>query len=94
MQKDLKSNWPVGEKAQRILKDRDVDFILKDVRMPDMNGVELYLETNHPYLISILTSEYAADDIVPQGMKKEVMMVLTNPLDIDFFLMLFSSSQL
>ena len=34
-----------GTKALEILRDYQVDILLTDVKMPDMNGVELFRET-------------------------------------------------
>ena len=58
-----------GAEALEILREHPVDILLTDVRMPDMNGVELYLETKktRPALTTILMTAYAADDIIHQG---------------------------
>jgi DNA-binding NtrC family response regulator len=84
-----------GAQALEILQDDPVDVLLTDVKMPDMNGVELYLETKktHPALTTILMTAYAADDIIQQGMAEGIKAVLTKPVDIDFLLSLFSTIQ-
>ena len=83
-----------GAEALKILQDQPVDILLTDVRMPDMNGVELYRETRetHPHLITVLMTAYAADDIIQQGLEEGIKTVLTKPLDIDFLLTILSAA--
>jgi two-component system response regulator HydG len=82
-----------GAEALEILQDHPVNILLTDVKMPDMNGVELYRETrkNHPNLITVLMTAYAADNLIQQGMAEGIQTVLTKPVDIDFLLALFSA---
>ena len=82
-----------GAEALVILQDHPIDILLTDVRMPDMNGVELYQETrkSHSNLTTFLMTAYAADDIIQKGMAEGIKTVLTKPVDIDFLLLLFSS---
>ena len=82
-----------GAEALEILRDQPVDILLTDVRMPDMNGVELYRKTrrNFPDLITILMTAYSADDIIQQGMQEGIKTVLNKPVDMDFLLSLFSA---
>ena len=82
-----------GAEALEILRNNSIDVLLTDVKMPDMNGVELYLETKktRPALTTILMTAYAADDIIQQGMAEGIKTVLTKPVDIDFLLSLFSA---
>ena len=83
-----------GADALEILKTQPVDILLTDVKMPDMNGVELYRETRktHPKLMTFLMTAYAADDIIEEGIAEGIKMVLTKPLDIDFLVTLFSAA--
>ena len=82
-----------GAEALEILRDHPVDILLTDVRMPDMNGVELYraIRKIYPNLNTILMTAYSADDIIQQGMKEGIQTVLSKPVDIDFLLALFSA---
>lgn len=83
-----------GQEALDILQNDEVDILLTDVKMPDMNGVELFLETKkiNPKLVTFLMTAYAADDIIQKGMAEGIKTVLTKPLNIDFLLKLFSAS--
>lgn len=82
-----------GSEALKILGSQRVDILLTDVRMPDMDGVELYREMRktHPNLVTFLMTAYAADDIIRAGINEGIKTVLTKPLDIDFLLKLISA---
>jgi CheY-like chemotaxis protein len=81
-----------GAEALEILREHAVDILLTDVKMPDMNGVELYREARkiHPNLTTFLMTAYAADGIIQQGMAEGIRTVLNKPLNIDFLLTLLS----
>ncbi len=80
--------------ALHILNKQSVDILLTDVKMPDMNGVELYRETkkHHPKMVTFLMTAYAADDIIEEGMSEGIKTVLTKPLDIDHLIVLLSAA--
>jgi two-component system response regulator GlrR len=82
-----------GAEALKILGDQQVDILLTDIRMPDMNGLELYREVKqtHPELFTIFMTAYAADDIIREGIDMGIKTLLTKPLDIDFLLVLLSA---
>jgi len=82
-----------GVGALEILQKQPIDILLTDVKMPEMNGLELYRETRklYPNLITIFMTAYAADDLIQQGMAEGVKTVLTKPVEINFLLLLFSS---
>jgi len=84
-----------GIKALEILRKQPVDILLTDVKMPEMNGLELYRETRKPYpkLITIFMTGYSADELIRQGMAEGVKIVLTKPLEINFLLHLFSAEK-
>ena len=70
-----------------------MDILLTDVKMPGMNGLELYRETRklYPGLITIFMTAYSADELIQQGMAEGVKTVLDKPVEIDFMLHLFSA---
>ena len=82
-----------GTEAIKVLKENPIDILLTDVRMPDMNGVNLYRESRkiRPKLVTYLMTAYAADEIIQQGMKEGIKTVLTKPLDIDLVVALFTA---
>jgi CheY-like chemotaxis protein len=84
-----------GVEALEILQKQPVDILLTDVKMPNMNGLELYRETRktYPNLITIFMTAYAADELIQQGMAEGVKVVLTKPVDINFMVHLFSAEK-
>jgi CheY-like chemotaxis protein len=84
-----------GKEALQILTLGPVDILLTDVKMPVMNGLELYRETRklYPNLITVFMTAYAADELIQQGMAEGVKTVLTKPLDIKFMLSFFSAEK-
>ncbi len=84
-----------GAEALEIMREHPVDILLTDVKMPEMNGLELYRLTRKPYpkLITIFMTAYAADDLIRQGMVEGIKTVLTKPVDIKFLFLLFSAHQ-
>jgi CheY-like chemotaxis protein len=75
-----------GAEALEILQDQPVDILLTDVKMPGMNGLELYRETRklYPRLITIFMTAYSADELIQQGMAEGVKTILDKPLDMNF----------
>jgi CheY-like chemotaxis protein len=84
-----------GREALEILRHQPVDILLTDVKMPNMNGLELYRATRkeYPKLITIFMTAYAADELIQQGMAEGVKTVLTKPVEINFMLSLFSAEK-
>ena len=82
-----------GTEALETLRVEPVDILLTDVKMPEMNGLELYQATRklYPQLITIFMTGYSADDLIQQGMVEGVKTVLDKPVDIHFMLTLFSA---
>jgi two-component system response regulator HydG len=69
------------------------DCVLTDIRMPEMNGVELYqaAKESQPDLPVVLMTAYSSDTLVKVGQEKGAIAVLTKPLDINLLLSFFSS---
>jgi CheY-like chemotaxis protein len=82
-----------GAEALEFLRDHPVDILLTDVKMPFMNGVELYRATRklYPNLVTVLMTAYAADDLIQQGLNEGIGTVLSKPVNIDYLLVLFEA---
>jgi two-component system response regulator HydG len=82
-----------GAEALEILRGQPVDILLTDVKMPGMNGLELYRETRklYPRLITIFMTAYSADELIQQGMAEGVKTILDKPLDMNFLVRLLSA---
>ena len=81
-----------GAEALQMLRDHPVDVMLTDVRMPDMNGVELYRATRktHPNLRTFLMTAYSEDEIIQKGLAEGIKTVFSKPMDIDLLVSIFS----
>lgn len=82
-----------GEEALALAKSRAINCVVSDIRMPGMDGVELYRaikarRTNTPV---VLMTAYSADALVDQGLEEGAAAVLTKPVDIDELLGLIAS---
>ena len=77
-----------GPQALEKVKTQVFDCVLTDVRMPNMDGVELHrqLRQIQPGLPVILMTAYAADTLTRQGLDEGVVGVLDKPLDINHLL--------
>ena len=64
-------------------QDRHFDCVLTDVKMPGVNGVELYraLKARQPDLPVVLMTAYSTDRLVEEGLGEGAIAVLTKPLD-------------
>lgn len=73
-----------GAEALEKIKATDFDCALTDVRMPGMNGVDLFreLRKQQPGLPVVLMTAYAADELIRQGVEGGAAGVLDKPLDI------------
>jgi CheY-like chemotaxis protein len=82
-----------GPQALEKVRAEFFDCVLTDVRMPDMNGVELHQRLRGLYadLPVILMTAYAADDLLRQGMAQGVAGTLEKPLDFSLLLEFFGA---
>ena len=81
-----------GPEALEKLVDGRFDCLLSDIRMPGMNGIELYrtIKARRPGLPTLLMTAYSADGLVQEGLAEGVRAVLPKPLDIDELLALIA----
>lgn len=82
-----------GQEALMLLKDRQFNAMLTDIKMPSMNGLDLFREAKkiNPMMPTILMTAYATDDLVKEGMQEGALVVLKKPLDINNLLAHLSS---
>ena len=69
------------------------DCILTDIKMPEMNGVELHqaIKAMQPDLPVVLMTAYATDKLVEEGLAERAIASLTKPLDMNRLLHFFSA---
>lgn len=77
-----------GSQAIEEAKTGVFDLVLSDIKMPHMNGVDLYRELVRlqPGLPLVLMTAYAARDLIQQGLDEGVVDALEKPLDLPLLL--------
>ena len=82
-----------GPEALKKLAGNSFDCILSDIKMPEVNGVELYraIKARQPDLPVVLMTAYSTDKLVKEGLEEGAIAALTKPLDINALLSFFSA---
>jgi CheY-like chemotaxis protein len=77
-----------GPDALEKVRTMKFDCVISDIKMPEMDGVELHrrLHDIQPGLPVMLMTAYAADILTRQGLDEGVVGVLDKPLDINHLL--------
>ena len=81
-----------GPEALDKVRESGFDCVLTDIKMPGMDGVELYrlVKETQPELSVVFMTAYSTDRLVQEGLQAGAVATLTKPLDIDLLLSLFS----
>jgi len=80
-----------GNEAIHVLENHSPNYLLTDVKMPDMNGLTLFQNARrlHPDLITFFMTAYASDTLLQTGLAEGVRKVFIKPFDLeDLFLSL------
>jgi DNA-binding NtrC family response regulator len=74
-----------GPRALEIFAQHAFDLVLSDIRMPDMNGVDLFrrLRAMKPELPVVLMTAFALEGLVQEAIWEGAFTVLPKPFDID-----------
>jgi DNA-binding NtrC family response regulator len=74
-----------GEKALEILDTKEVDILLADIKMPDMDGMELTAEVRktHPEIPVILMTGYPSVDSAVAALREKVADYIIKPFNIN-----------
>ncbi|HID92806.1 MAG TPA: response regulator [bacterium (Candidatus Stahlbacteria)] len=74
-----------GFEAIEKARSKTFDVILLDVKMPDINGVDVFrqIKTITPKSSVILMTAYALHDLIEQAKKEGVLAVLSKPIDVE-----------
>ena len=82
-----------GPEALEKLAGNSFDCVLSDIKMPEINGVELYraIKAKQPDLPVVLITAYTNDRLVKEGLEEGVIAALAKPLDINALLSFFSA---
>ncbi len=81
-----------GADALEKIKKGRFDCVLSDIKMPNMNGVDLYkaIKKTQPDILFVLMTAYSTDKLVKEGLKEGAIAALNKPLDIEAMLGFFS----
>ncbi len=73
-----------GEEALERVRERPVDVVLADIRMPGLHGVELYrhLRRERPGLPVVLMTAFAQESLVEDALAEGVFTVLQKPFEV------------
>lgn len=82
-----------GPDALKKVAEFSFDCVVTDVRMPEVNGVELHraIKERQPDLPVVLMTAYATDRLVGEGLQDGAIAVLTKPLDLHALLSFLST---
>lgn len=82
-----------GSEALKKLAEDRFDCVLSDIKMPEVNGVELYrvIKAGQPDMPVVLMTAYFDDKLVREGLEEGAIAVLTKPLDMNKLLGFFST---
>src|SRR5690349_8933993 len=83
-----------AEKALALIKAQKFDLVLSDVRMPGMNGVELFrlVHQLQPELPVILMTAFALEGLVQEAMREGAFTLLPKPFEIEHLVAALSSA--
>ncbi len=76
---------PSGAKGIEIARERNIDLVLTDYRMPGKDGLEVLREIKsiNPEIVVILMTAYGTEEIAVQAMKEGAFDYLTKPIILD-----------
>jgi len=74
-----------GPEALDKLEKEDFDFLLTDIKMPGMNGVDLVrtIKAIQPDLPAVFMTAYSTDDLMKEGKDLGAITTLKKPVKID-----------
>jgi DNA-binding NtrC family response regulator len=83
-----------AEVALSLIKAQDFDLVLSDVRMPGMNGVDLFRHVHDlkPELPVILMTAFALEGLVQEALREGAFTLLPKPFDIAHLVAALSSA--
>lgn len=64
-----------AKEGLEILEKKDIDVIISDLRMPEMNGIELIeiIKKNNPEKVCILLTAYIESEVMLRAINKELV---------------------
>lgn len=83
-----------ARQALEMIRVRPFDLVLSDIRMPGMNGVELFraIRQQHPTMPVILMTAFALEGLVDQALSEGAFAVVSKPFEISHLVAILSSA--
>lgn len=83
-----------GREALELVRRHDFDLVLVDIRMPVMDGLEVYKKIKEisPDTPVIMITAYAAEDLIRETLREGAFGCLRKPLDFDKLLELIENA--
>ena len=83
-----------GREALALLEEPRVDLVLTDVRMPGMDGVELFREIRkrHPAMPVLLMTAFALEGMVQGALREGAFALISKPFAIDHLVAALSAA--
>lgn len=74
-----------GEEALNLLENEPVDYLVIDLKMPDMNGIDLLLKAKEKYpdIKVVVITAYGSEEVREDVMKKGAIKYLEKPFGVD-----------
>ena len=74
-----------GERALEIMRSRDFDLVLTDIKMPEMDGLDLtsHVKRDHPDLPVVLMTGFPSVDTAVEALRKKVDDYVIKPFNIN-----------
>lgn len=74
-----------GAEALEHAERRSFDLVVTDIRMPGMNGVELFraIRRLHPRVPVVLMTAFALEHLIQQALREGVYVVMSKPFDVE-----------
>lgn len=84
-----------GFRTLDLIKVKQFDVVLMDIKMPVMNGVETFkqIKAIKPGSVVILMTAFSVDDLMRDAIKEGVYAVIRKPLDIDTVISMIEKSK-
>ncbi len=84
-----------GEDACRLAREKRFDLVLMDIKMPGMNGVEVFLEMKKqdPEIKVVLITAYALSELIQEAHENGVLAVLKKPLEMEHLITIIEQAK-
>ena len=73
-----------GKEALNLLKKTDIDLVISDIRMPDINGLDLLVQIKkeHPETKVIIMTAYGSSDVQKEATRRGSLVYVEKPFEI------------